>query len=270
MQTVSVIIPTYNRAHCIERAIRSVLNQKGQGIIFDIVEILVMDDGSTDDTEAVVRGIADPRVIYHLLPVNGGAGKARNEGANLARGEWIAFQDSDDEWHPDKLQKQFALAAEHPEYDMIYCGLHSELETGENWDFVPDESGDMFDRLAERNYIGAPVMLIRKDAWDQTGGFDPNLLALEDWDLALRFSDSHLIGCVAENLCTAYASLSGVSANYANSYAAHCQLFLNNRPLLQKHGVFEKALEALLLRANRAGMLQPVAKMLESVLSHEI
>src|SRR5690348_1065740 len=102
---VSVILPTYNRASLISRAIRSVLNQT-----FTDWELLIVDDGSTDATEQLIRSrSADSRIRYMKLPQNVGMCNARNHGIALARGEFIAFLDSDDEWLPTKLEKQLAV-----------------------------------------------------------------------------------------------------------------------------------------------------------------
>ena len=100
---ISVIIPTWNRAGTIRRSIDSVLAQT-----YEISEVVIMDDGSTDDTEEVIAAIGDERVHYHRMPENGGASRARNAGVDKAKHEIIAFHDSDDVWEPDKLEKQFA------------------------------------------------------------------------------------------------------------------------------------------------------------------
>ena len=100
---VSVVIPAYNREATIVAAIDSVLGQS-----FGDFELLVVDDGSRDGTLAAARSVADPRVRVIAAEQNGGAAAARNLGATQARGDWIAFQDSDDEWLPRKLEKQMA------------------------------------------------------------------------------------------------------------------------------------------------------------------
>ena len=98
---VSVIIPTYNRAHLIGRAIRSVLDQTYQDW-----ELIVVDDASTDDIPGIVKGFTDGRVKYIRHDENKGAAAARNTGIQAARGAYIAFLDSDDEWLPEKLERQ--------------------------------------------------------------------------------------------------------------------------------------------------------------------
>lgn len=98
---ISIIIPTFNREHLIQKAVESVLDQS-----YTDIEVIVIDDGSTDNTEEKVRLIEDERVRYLKLNNNGGACRARNKGAEIARGEYLAFQDSDDIWHKDKLEKQ--------------------------------------------------------------------------------------------------------------------------------------------------------------------
>ena len=104
---VSVIIPTYNRGPLIGRAIASVLNQT-----YKDIEVLVIDDASTDYTETVVDSIKDERLHYYKLEKNGGACRARNVGISKAQGEYIAFLDSDDEWMSNKIELQYKFAKE--------------------------------------------------------------------------------------------------------------------------------------------------------------
>ena len=114
-EKVTVIIPTYNRAGTIAESVQSVLDQT-----YTNLEVLIIDDGSTDGTEAVINEFADERIKYVRLDKNGGVADARNIGVNMAKTDWIAFQDSDDVWHKDKLEKQMAYAKEYPEYALIY------------------------------------------------------------------------------------------------------------------------------------------------------
>jgi glycosyltransferase involved in cell wall biosynthesis len=110
---ISVVIPSYNRAHYIEKTIDSVLEQKR-----DDIEIILVDDGSTDNTRELVQNKYGDQVRY-VYQENQGIPGARNTGIKNAQGDYIAFLDSDDYWHPNKLEQQMALIAEHPEYGLL-------------------------------------------------------------------------------------------------------------------------------------------------------
>lgn len=114
--TVSVILPTYNRAHLLERAIQSVLDQT-----YPDFEIIVVDDASIDNTVNIIKGIINERIRYIRHEKNKGAAAARNTGIKLAKGKYIAFQDSDDEWLRDKLEKQIKIfETVSPEVGVVY------------------------------------------------------------------------------------------------------------------------------------------------------
>ena len=124
-RTVSVIIPTYNRAHYLSEAIDSILNQDIQDCQ---IEIIVVDDGSTDNTKEVLKKYGS-RVRY-IYQDNRGAGPARNRGIDEATGEWICFLDSDDRWLPGKLTLQFKVLDAFPGYDAIHSEFLIFNETG--------------------------------------------------------------------------------------------------------------------------------------------
>jgi len=113
---VSVIIPTYNRADLIGHTIKSALNQSWQNL-----EIIVVDDASTDDTRTVVQAIPDPRIRYIGLEKNSGPSTARNTGVEQARGHFISFLDSDDEWRPEKTAHQVAALIQQTNPDNVVC-----------------------------------------------------------------------------------------------------------------------------------------------------
>lgn len=113
---VSIVIPTYNHAHYLIDALNSVFKQTYQNF-----EIIIIDNYSTDDTESVVQSFGDPRVSYHKFRNNGLVAASRNKGINLSRGEWVAFLDSDDIWHPFKLSYELGGASE--SYDVIFSGM---------------------------------------------------------------------------------------------------------------------------------------------------
>jgi len=116
--SVSIVIPTYNRAGLLSRTIQSVLNQTYQDF-----EIIIVDDGSTDKTEEVVKSFNSKKIFYNRHEENKGANAARNTGIKASRGEYIAFQDSGDEWLPQKLERQMKVFENaSPEVGVVYTG----------------------------------------------------------------------------------------------------------------------------------------------------
>lgn len=217
---VTVVIPTYNRKSTIARAIRSVLDQS-----FTDLEVLVVDDGSTDETEAVVEAMADPRVRF-LRPYSGNRGPsaARNAGIELASGDFIAFQDSDDEWVHTKLELELkAFAAAMPEVGVVYGTIHRQGPNHE--ELVPHPSaaprqGDLRFRLLEGNLVGAPSALIKKKCLEEVGGFDPLLRSLEDWDLFLRLSEVCEFAFVDKVVCNSFELSDSINVNRGRRIAS--------------------------------------------------
>lgn len=198
---VSVIIPTYNRAELVARAIRSVLAQT-----FTDYELLVIDDGSTDETAAVVAGFGDRRVRYLRQPRNRGVSEARNRGLREARGEFIAFLDSDDGWEPAKLAQQIALFRASPsDVGLIYTGAQILTSTGFREE-RPRHRGAILNQLLQRNVIvgGSVNSVIRRSAMTAAGFFDPDLPAMEDYDYWLRVARFYKVDFVDELLVRYY------------------------------------------------------------------
>ena len=200
---VSVVLPTYNRARSVGAAIESVLRQTHTAL-----ELLVVDDGSTDDTEQRVRRIGDARISYLRHENNRGGSAARNTGLAAARGRWIAFQDSDDEWLPHKIERQLArLASCGAETGVVYCAYWRELSGGRR-EFHPADpkrgpSGDIHRALLRRNFIGTPTILARRECVDAVGGFDEGLPRFQDWDWMIRVSKQWQVAYVDEPLVRA-------------------------------------------------------------------
>lgn len=186
-ELVSVVIPTYNRAHCIADSIYSVLNQT-----YCDLELIIVDDGSTDNTEEVVRAIEDDRVRY-VRQENAGACVARNRGVDLSRGNIVAFNDSDDLWLPSKLQKQVdKLHVEHA--DFCYCRMNSYKQEDQRGDMklvhtIPNkglhDSDLTLEKLMVRNFISTQMLVGYRDVFLKER-FDALMPRLQDWDLALR------------------------------------------------------------------------------------
>ncbi len=261
MQKVSVIIPTYNRCDTVERSIRSVLEQT-----YSEIEVVVVDDGSTDNTEEIVKAIPDNRIRY-CRKENGGAGSARNEGVKCATTDIIAFHDSDDCWRADKLEKQMAYWEKYPEFSMVYCGyeLHRENKVSIK---VPVDTksgkleGDIFLELLTHNKIGAPTMLMRKPCFLAVGGFDSSLKCLEDWEFVLRFSKQYPIGFVNEILVDAFQLEGSVSSNYARDYEVRCKLVADYKDDLIQSGLFNEVVGKLFASAENCGVLEQVKRLL--------
>ncbi len=182
---VSVILPTYNRAPLLLRALASVLDQT-----FAAFEVRVVDDGSADATGAVVAGLADPRLHYERIE-HAGVAAARNRAVRAARGEWLAFIDSDDEWRPDKLQRQMEMAADlPPEVAVIYSGAeYIDDATGRLFGVRQPRAGRevrVFDRLLETNWFPFVSVMVRRRCFDEVGPFDESLAYGEDREWLLR------------------------------------------------------------------------------------
>lgn len=266
---VSVIIPTYNRGHRLPASVQSVLDQT-----HDNLEVIVVDDGSTDDTEEIVRSIQDDRVKYLRLEKNGGVSRARNAGVSLARYDLIAFNDSDDLWHPDKLEVQLNYWREHPEDVLVYCAYKVDVpgggivripSAGEEPDTL---SGDIFYYLLLRPAIGTPTMILRKDLFEKTGGFDTAYPVMEDWELTVRLARMGTIGYVDEILLTVEASaadrkscVTTVSAKLEH-YEARCMLLARYLDEINEVGLFDTYAGEILSRAEKDGLTEQVKNMM--------
>ncbi|MFT5115339.1 MAG: glycosyltransferase involved in cell wall biosynthesis, partial [Parasphingorhabdus sp.] len=184
---VSVILPTYNRAATISRAIISVLNQYPQPL-----ELIVVDDGSYDDTRNVIESLAAQQIRYLQLPQNVGAHVARNAGILAARGDFIAFQDSDDELMPGFIQEHLNAFKRCKKADVsVVCAVRLS-PTGVQRP-IPKRSrlnleccGDFSNHLMGGSFIGAPMMMIKRSVLIDVGMFDERRTHLmEDWELAI-------------------------------------------------------------------------------------
>lgn len=217
---VSVIIPTYNRAGTILRSVQSVIGQS-----YSEWELIIVDDGSTDQTIELVKPVAkqDERIRYISCLENKGQAVARNMGIQEARGEYIAFQDSDDCWMPDKLQRQIALMERHPEYGLVYGQVVYDEAGVLSTPYPPTDAGErVFVDCLKRNRIGTPTMLVRKAVFDTIGLFDTSLPALEDYELALRITKNYPAGFIAAPVLKAYKSADSVSRDLGKHLISSC------------------------------------------------
>lgn len=184
---ISVIIPTYNRAALLRRAIDSVYAQEGLGQQFD-VEVLVIDDGSTDATSAVAGSYAALR--YIRPSASKGTSGARNVGLDAATGEYIAFLDDDDSWLPWKLRRQLQAIEERNDVSLVY-GQEVKRSDRAVWvwpDPKDSPSGWMHRSLLLTCPVNTSSVLIRRSHLERTGRFDENLRCWEDYDMWLRLA----------------------------------------------------------------------------------
>jgi len=211
--TVSIIIPTYNRRQSIGRSIESVLNQTYRDF-----ELIIVDDGSTDNTKELVADFNDERIRYVRHEENKGEAAARNTGIKAARCDYIAYQDSDDEWLPEKLARQIELLENaSPEVGVIYTGFwkaENHKRTYVPFSWVSQKNGDIHKELLKGNFIGSPVVLIKKECFNKVGLFDEKLRNLVDWEMWLRVSKYYHFKCIDEPLVIAHYHSDNVSSNH--------------------------------------------------------
>jgi len=197
MPSVSVVIPTYNRVHLLERALDSVL---GQTLAAD--EIIVVDDGSTDDTASTLKSL-HPEVKL-IQQDNLGVSAARNTGISAARHDWIALLDSDDVWHENKLKRQITALNNAPEY--LIC--HSDeiwIRNGVRVNQMNKHKkagGHIFQHCLPLCAISPSAVMIHRSLFDEIGLFDENLPACEDYELWLRICSRYPVLFIDEALIT--------------------------------------------------------------------
>lgn len=185
---VSVVVPCYNTGRYLGEAIESVLVQT-----FQDFEIIIIDDGSTDDTAGVAAAHSDPRIRY-FYQENLGLAAARNTGLRHARGGYVSFLDADDLFSPDKLTAQVAYLDQHPEAGLVVGGHRRIGEKGDVLYTSPGSSGVIRPQdLLVSTHFPIHSTLIRKSWTEKVGGFDEGLPAAEDWDFHCRLA---LKGCV--------------------------------------------------------------------------
>ena len=206
MPKVSVIIPTYNRSQLIAEAVNSVLNQTEGDL-----EVIVVDDGSTDDTHAVIEAIKDVRIKYFYKP-NGGPASARNLGLAKATGEYIAFLDSDDYWPEDYLERMIKSLAENPQYGAVYSDITVVYPDGKeikNCKKSTEKSGLITSHLFKNSFIWTFAAVFKSSLWEDFY-FDEALnKTSEDSDIFLRLSARTKFLFVSE--VEAYHRISGDS-----------------------------------------------------------
>jgi glycosyltransferase involved in cell wall biosynthesis len=193
---VSVVIPVYNQQRLLVDALESVAAQS-----FDAFETIVVDDGSDTDIPSVVEGYGGSvRLVTHDR--SRGAGAARNTGIDQANGEYVAFLDADDTWHPEKLRRQYeTFQQSSDEVGLVYSGFVQYDTQGQAWEHEPTARGDIYVEELERDRIHpTSTVMVRRECLDDVGGFDPDLPSRQDYDLWIRITESYEVAYVDEIL----------------------------------------------------------------------
>lgn len=229
---VSVIIPTYNRSELLKKAVKSLESQSHQNI-----EIIIIDDFSTDDTAEVVGKMKDSRIIYIRHDINKGGSEARNTGIKRATGRFIGFLDSDDQWLPDKLEKQLKLFADQPDLGVVYTGVQVVNENNQpTRKIIPKYRGNMLLKLFESNCIDTTSsVLVKKEVLEQVQGFDAGLPSCQDWDLYIRLAQVTTFDFVKESMVLFYHhSGERITTNKKSVLSGHLSIFEKYKELAKK------------------------------------
>jgi glycosyltransferase involved in cell wall biosynthesis len=196
MPHISVVIPAYNAQRTLQETVCSVQDQT-----FLDIEIIIINDGSTDKTWSLIQSLTDPRIKAFSYE-NGGVSVARNRGIDHATGEFIAFLDADDLWTSNKLESQIEAINVNPETDVAYSWTSYFHESKEK--SYPGNpmyfQGDVYAELLKWNFLASGSNpLIRRRAIEDIGGFDPTLPPCEDWDFYLRLAAKYKFVVVLEH-----------------------------------------------------------------------
>ena len=248
MTTVSVVVPTYNEAGVLHRSIDSVLDQT-----YDDLELLVVDDGSTDTTASVVRSYDDDRITYLPHGTNSGASAARNTGIEAATGEYVAFLDADDEWHPRKLEHQVATLSNRPaSWVAVYCGV--ELVTDDDERLLDSvlprrftridetegaEGGESLvkDVLLDRLHTSAgSTLLVRREVVEAIDGFDESFDRFQDSEFLIRVLRQGQLAYVDESLVSRYDTGRPSAESIEAADEAYLEKFSDTVDRLERQG----------------------------------
>jgi glycosyltransferase involved in cell wall biosynthesis len=230
---VSIVIPTFNRANLLLRSIQSVIDQS-----YSNIEILVVDDCSSDNTKDVVESFHDDRIRYFRHEKNLGAVAARNTGIAKARGEYIAFQDSDDFWLPSKLERQMRVFSSSPLSLGVVFTSYWLIDNGRKT-FCPRASlakqsnGKIHEALLRENFVNGPTSVVRKACFEKAGVFE-NLPRFQEWGLWLRISKYYEFKHINQPLVYAYRQSDSISKNTTATIIARKNLLAKYYDELKK------------------------------------
>jgi glycosyltransferase involved in cell wall biosynthesis len=244
---ISVILPTHNRAHLLDRAIDSVLSQSWRNL-----ELIVVDDGSTDDTAALLNRLDDSRLSVIHFDSNRGASAARNAGLAQARGEFVTFMDSDDAWYEHRITRQHHLMARAPaSVGLSVCSIHY-VRPGQEYDMLlPDRllpGKDAVDSIVMGTGYSTLGWMAPRSVLQNLGGFDEELPRLQDYEFALRIALEHDLLLISDILATAWLQPDSVSSDPTRYTEAIERIVDQHRSLFEQHS---KGYSYMIFRAGK-------------------
>ena len=231
-ELVSVIIPAYNREKTIEKAVQSVLDQT-----YKDIEVIVVDDGSTDATVSVVKDIGDKRVKCISLDKNSGACRARNKGIEKARGRYIAFQDSDDIWKSEKLEKQIAILKSKPA-DLTFCAFERIRDTERTIMPLLDEGLVSRKALLGKSLVSTQTLVGKRECFEKIV-FDEEMPRLQDYDITIRLSEKFDFYFIKEPLVEMYVGNDSISRSTIKLLNAEQRIFAKYKSEMEQYPAFK-------------------------------
>ena len=206
---VSVVLPTYNRSSTLGRAIDSVLDQT-----FANFELIIVDDGSTDDTTDVLDAYTDPRIRIIKHKNSKGGSAARNTGISESRGKHIAFIDSDDKWIESKLERQLKQIESCTNISAVYTGYYKNHSGYRELGHIPKHGGNIFEAQLARDRVNpTSTVLVKSECFDAVGKFDESLDARQDYEMWLRISKEFNFGYIKDPLVIMYEGENRITNN---------------------------------------------------------
>lgn len=223
---VSIILPTYNRANLVGKSVESVLNQT-----YNDFELIIVDDGSTDNTKEVLKSFEDSRIQYIIHNRNKGAASAMNTGIKASKGHFLSIQNSDDIWLPEKIEKELkSFENSDSGVGVVYSGLYQVKKNKKIYlpaSGVKKKEGFVHDELLNGNFVNG-LSLIKKICFEKAGLYDENLPGLEDWELYIRISKYYTFKFVDKPLIVTKLSQDSLSVKPS--------VFINStKMIIEKH-----------------------------------
>lgn len=227
--TISIVLPTYNRAYIVGQAIESVRTQT-----YSDWELIIVDDGSTDNTRDVVASFHDPRIQYLKHETNLGLAASRNTGIRSSRGAYIANLDSDDMWLANMLERTLAAFQDIPSNILVVYSMCERKLADGRVALLPEvdgpRNGDLHNLFLKVNVIGMPFALVKKELFEKAGWFDESIPALQDWEFWIRASQHTQFKFIPEVLMKSYV-LEDSIANNKNKRLRGRELIFNKHEL---------------------------------------